>query len=59
MKRFLKKLEAIFSAAAFAESGETETAKEIMREICSPERRKTDTAVMDNMAGVQLAGTAK
>ncbi len=32
MKRFLKKFEDTFAAAAFAEAGEFETAKEIIRE---------------------------
>jgi hypothetical protein len=41
MKMF-KKLEKIFTAAAFAEAGEFETAREIMREKDSD--RKRDTA---------------
>ena len=32
MKRLLKKLENIYSAAAFAEAGEFDTAREIMKE---------------------------
>jgi cellobiose-specific phosphotransferase system component IIA len=32
MKRFLKKLEGTFAAVAFAEAGEFETAKEILKE---------------------------
>jgi hypothetical protein len=32
MKKILKKLEDVYAAAAFAESGEFETAREIIRE---------------------------
>lgn len=40
MKKLLRKLERIFSAATFAEAGEYETAREILREEERPQ--KTD-----------------
>jgi hypothetical protein len=40
MKSMTKKLETLFAAAAFAEEGEVETARQIMRE--DVELRKTD-----------------
>ncbi len=39
MKRLRKKLENIFTAAAFAEAGEFDTAREIMREPDSRNER--------------------
>jgi len=39
MKTIFKKLETMFAAAAFAEEGETETARQLMNE---KEARKTD-----------------
>jgi hypothetical protein len=39
MKKFMKKLENIYAAAAFAEEGEHETAREILREDDRPEKR--------------------
>jgi hypothetical protein len=38
MKRFIRKLENLFAAAAFAEAGEFETARDIMREDKRPQR---------------------
>lgn len=38
MKRLLKKLEAALTAAAFAEEGEVETAREILREAGADEK---------------------
>jgi len=38
MKRFLKRLENIYAAVAFAEAGEFETAREIMREEKRPQK---------------------
>lgn len=38
MKNLIKKLETIFSAAAFAEAGEMETAKKLMNEIREEKR---------------------
>lgn len=40
MKTMLKKVETLFAAAAFAEEGEFDTARQIMSE--KPELRKTD-----------------
>jgi hypothetical protein len=45
MKRLLKKIESALTAAAFAEEGEAETAREILREAgaeenADPERRR-------------------
>jgi hypothetical protein len=45
MKKLVKKLENIFAAAAFAESGEAETAREIIRErktVDNQLRKRTD-----------------
>jgi len=45
MKKFFKKLEDVYAAAAFAEAGEFETAREIMRERKSADkqlRKRTD-----------------
>jgi len=38
MKRFMKKLENVFAAAAFAEAGEFDTARDILREDKRPQR---------------------
>ncbi|MBI5663552.1 MAG: hypothetical protein HZC49_00475 [Nitrospirae bacterium] len=43
MKKFLKKLEDVYAAAAFAEAGEHETAEEIMREEKRDQKRKQVT----------------
>ncbi len=43
MKNFLKKLEDIYSTVAFAEAGEFETAKEIMREEKKTQKRERIT----------------
>jgi hypothetical protein len=39
MKKFMKKLENTFAAAAFAEAGEHETAKEMMQEEKREQKR--------------------
>jgi hypothetical protein len=39
MKKLLKRLEDIYTAAAFAEAGEFDTAKDIMREEERPQKR--------------------
>jgi len=39
MKKLLKKLEDIYAAAAFAEAGEFDTAKDIMRKEERPQKR--------------------
>ena len=39
MKAFLKKLESIMTAAAFAEEGEFETARQIMHEEDRPRKK--------------------
>jgi len=44
MKSTIKKMETLFAAAAFAEEGEFETARQIMRE--DVEVRKTDRPSM-------------
>lgn len=44
MKGFSKKFEQIFSAITFAEAGEFETARQIMREQTRDEKRDTPTA---------------
>jgi hypothetical protein len=38
MKKLLKKLEDVYSASAFAEAGDFETAREIMREEDRPQK---------------------
>jgi hypothetical protein len=38
MKRLMKKLENVFAAAAFAEAGEFDTARDILREDKRPQR---------------------
>ena len=40
MKKLLKKLEDVYAAAAYAEAGEAETAREIMREEKRPQKRE-------------------
>lgn len=45
MKKLMKKLEDIYAAAAFAEAGESETAREIIRErktVDNQLRKRTD-----------------
>ncbi len=44
VKRFIKKLENIFIAITFAESGEFETAREILRERKREQKRDTQVA---------------
>ena len=39
MKKFIKKIENIYAAVAFAEAGEHETAREILREDKHPQKR--------------------
>ncbi len=39
MKKLLKKMEDVYAAAAFAEAGEHDTAREIVREEKRPEKR--------------------
>ncbi len=39
MKKLMKRLEDIYAAVAFAEAGEFETAREIMREEERPQKR--------------------
>ncbi len=39
MKKLMKRLEDVYAAAAFAEAGEFETAREIMREEERPQKR--------------------
>ena len=43
MKKFMKKLENAFAAAAFAEAGEHETAKEMMQEEKRDQKRDVPT----------------
>lgn len=45
MKRLIRRLENIFAAAAFAEEGEVETAREILREEERPRKVKRITPV--------------
>ncbi len=40
MKKLLKKLETVYAASAFAEAGEAETAREIMREEKRTQKRE-------------------
>ncbi len=40
MKKFMEKLENIYSAVAFAEAGEHETAREILRENKRDQKRR-------------------
>jgi hypothetical protein len=42
MRKILAKIEAMLTAAAFAEEGDVETAREVMREAGSAERGSTD-----------------
>lgn len=44
MKGFREKWDRIFSAVTFAEAGEFDTAREILREKDRPEKRDTKTA---------------
>jgi hypothetical protein len=39
MKKLMKKIENIYAAVAFAEAGEHETAREILREDKRPQKR--------------------
>ncbi len=43
MKKFIKKLEDIYAAVAFAEAGEFDTARDIMREEKRPQKREDIT----------------
>ncbi len=43
MKKLVRKLERLFSAAAFAEAGEYDTAREILREEDRPQKRERVT----------------
>lgn len=43
MKKLIKKLETLYAAAAYAEEGEAETAREIMREEKRDQKRKQIT----------------
>jgi hypothetical protein len=43
MKKLIKKLETIFSAATFAEAGEYDTAREILREEEREQKRERIT----------------
>jgi ribosomal protein L12E/L44/L45/RPP1/RPP2 len=45
MKNLLKKFEEMMSAAAFAEAGEHETAREILRKQTRKEKKKQDRPV--------------
>ena len=51
MKTLFKKLETTFTAAAFAEEGEFETARELMRE--DKELRKTDRPAVSQRPGAR------
>jgi thioredoxin-like negative regulator of GroEL len=57
MKGFSKKFEQIFMAAAFAEAGEFETAREIMRE--QPRDQKRDTRVERKTARISAPGAKR
>lgn len=43
MKKLIKKLETMYAAAAYAEEGEVDTAREIMREEKRDQKRKQIT----------------
>lgn len=43
MKKLLKKLENIYAAVAFAEAGEVDTARDILREEERPQKRERIT----------------
>ena len=57
MKGFAKKFEQIFSAITFAEAGEFETAREIMRE--RPRDQKRDTRVVRKTARISAPGAKR
>ena len=52
MKRLIQKLDRIFVAATFAEAGEFETARDIMREDKRPQ--KVDRTTPSRMPGKEL-----
>lgn len=54
MKGFTAKWEKIFSAITFAEAGEFDTAREIMRE--KPRDSKRETRITRKRAGVSAPG---
>jgi hypothetical protein len=57
MKSFARKFEQIFTAVTFAEAGEFETAREIMRE--RPHDRKRDTQVTRKTARISAPGAKR
>lgn len=57
MKGFSKKFEQIFTAITFAEAGEFETAREIMRE--RPRDQKRDTRVVRKTARISAPGAKR
>jgi len=57
MKGFTKKFEQIFTAITFAEAGEFETAREIMREQARD--RKRDTQVARKTARISAPGAKR
>jgi hypothetical protein len=57
MKGFSKKFEQIFTAVTFAEAGEFETAREIMREQARDQKR--DTRVERKTARISAPGAKR
>lgn len=55
--KLMKKLEDTFSAAAFAEAGEFETARQILKEGGREDGLKTGKALKDNKYGEGIAHT--
>ena len=56
MKKLLKKLEDVYAASAFAEAGEFETAKQILREEDRPEKTDRQTPVKRIRKGLRAPG---
>lgn len=59
MKGIVNKLEKMYSAVAFAEGGEYETARSIMKEINSSKMKGSGPAERKAIGGIILAGAGK
>lgn len=59
MNKVLNKLEKMYSAVAFAEGGEHETARSIIREVDAAKRKDAGPSKRKSAAGIQLAAAGK